>query len=82
LKRKKELSDALLDQQMDLRNVLAAQITIDRQQLAEWDNNARAWLRSADEAMNKEQTQLMLIVNNLNITVNSNWRPMPVSSVQ
>lgn len=35
---------------------------ISREDLARWDASARAWLRSADQAKIKEQTQLMLIV--------------------
>ncbi|MCJ1419369.1 hypothetical protein MMC32_005723 [Xylographa parallela] len=50
---------------------MAAQQDITRTQLANWDASARAWLRSADEAKKREQTQLMLIVNNCNIPVNT-----------
>ena len=53
--------------------LLAAQVVLDREQLAEWDNSARAWLRRADEGKKKEQTQLMLILNNLSIPVNSKF---------
>ncbi|KAK4182282.1 hypothetical protein QBC35DRAFT_468206 [Podospora australis] len=49
---------------------LAAMNTIlSREQLAEWDSSARAWLRTADKCKMKEQTQLRLIIDNLDATV-------------
>ena len=47
----------------------AALIPIDELQLGEWDASARAWLQTADEAYKLKQTQLMLIVNNLSLSV-------------
>ncbi|KAI9845370.1 MAG: hypothetical protein M1838_001770 [Thelocarpon superellum] len=69
--RKKEIS-ANCDgsQSVHYTALMAAQQEISRKQLAEWDANARAWLRSADEAMKMQQTQLMLIIKNVNISVN------------
>jgi hypothetical protein len=69
--RKKELSQINENDIINLPTLLAAQVVLDREQIAEWDNSARAWLRRADEGKKKEQTQLMLILNNLSITVNS-----------
>lgn len=43
---------------------------ISREDLAQWDASARAWLQSADQAKVKEQTQLMLIVKNLSLPFN------------
>lgn len=40
-----------------------------REQLSEWDNSARAWLRRADEVKKKQQVQLTLICSNLDIPV-------------
>ena len=37
---------------------------LSREDLAKWDTSARAWLRSADQAKMKEQTQLMLVLKN------------------
>jgi hypothetical protein len=51
-------------------SVLAAQQVISRTELAHWDASARAWLSRADEAKAHQQTQLMLIVKNLNVAVN------------
>lgn len=48
----------------------AAQSEISRSSLAEWDSNARSWLRTADRVKAKEQKQLMLIINNINIAIN------------
>jgi hypothetical protein len=50
----------------------AAQQDISRAQLADWDASARAWLRTADDAKTKAQTQLMLVVNNVNLPVSNN----------
>ena len=43
---------------------------ISREDLARWDASARAWLRSADEVKAKEQTQLMLIIKNIQVPFN------------
>ena len=51
--------------------LLAAQQDITRSQLADWDASARAWLQTADEAKRLQQTQLMLIINNLQLPVNN-----------
>ncbi|MDI1489455.1 MAG: hypothetical protein OHK93_008734 [Ramalina farinacea] len=50
----------------------AAQQDISRSQLADWDASARAWLRTADEAKSLQQTQLMLVLNNLQLPVSNN----------
>ena len=50
----------------------AAQQDLSRSQLRQWDASARAWLRSADEVKRTQQTQLMLIIDNIGIPVNSN----------
>ncbi|KAI0434647.1 hypothetical protein F5Y09DRAFT_355554 [Xylaria sp. FL1042] len=67
--RKKELE---LTDVADSRYLLAlndSRIDITRDQLGQWDSSARAWLQSADEAMKVKQTQLMLIVNNVDLPV-------------
>jgi hypothetical protein len=51
--------------------LLAAEQQISRKELANWDASARAWLRRADEAKAYQQTQLMLIVKNVNLNVNN-----------
>ena len=48
----------------------AAQASISRANLAEWDASARAWLRTADRVKSTEQHQLMLIIANVNIPIN------------
>lgn len=50
----------------------AAMEQISRKDLAEWDASARSWLRSADRVMKREQKQLNLIVNNLELEVDLN----------
>ncbi|KAH6662832.1 hypothetical protein B0J14DRAFT_282630 [Halenospora varia] len=54
-----------------LSTLLASQQTISRKELANWDASARAWLRRADEAKAHQQTQLMLIIKNVNLPVNN-----------
>ncbi|KAK4446806.1 hypothetical protein QBC34DRAFT_145493 [Podospora aff. communis PSN243] len=44
---------------------------ISRKDLAEWDAGARAWLQVADEAQMHRQKQLMLIVKNIDLPVNT-----------
>ncbi|KAF7502646.1 hypothetical protein GJ744_005400 [Endocarpon pusillum] len=46
----------------------AAQQELSRSQLRDWDASARAWLRVADEAKTKEQTQVRLILDNIQKT--------------
>ncbi|KXH29080.1 hypothetical protein CSIM01_02149 [Colletotrichum simmondsii] len=45
----------------------AAQRQIQRSQLAEWDASARAWLQTADSVMVKEQDQLRIILENIEL---------------
>ena len=52
-------------------DVAAAKNTLSRQQLAEWDASARAWLHAADRVKAHEQKQLMLILDNISQYVNS-----------
>jgi len=52
----------------------ATQAEISRPQLAEWDASARAWLRTADAVKTKQQKQLMLILDNLDLYVNNDIR--------
>jgi hypothetical protein len=47
----------------------AAQAEIPRQQLAEWDASARAWLEVANSVKTKEQTQLRLILQNIELSM-------------
>lgn len=68
--RKKELAGEDPSKPYHVSTVLAAQISIHRDQLAEWDNSARSWLRVADEAKSVQQTQLLLIIKNIHVPVN------------
>jgi hypothetical protein len=51
--------------------LLAGQCVITREQLAEWDNSARSWLRRAEQVMKKQQKQVLLICSNINLPVNA-----------
>ena len=71
--RRREIeSDCTGDEAKDYILLQAAQQDLTRSNLADWDASARAWLRTADEAKQLEQTQLMLIINNLDIPVSNN----------
>lgn len=69
--RQKELLTFDEAEAIPLRKLATGRITLSRDQLAEWDSSARAWLRAADVAMKRNQTQVVLIVENLNVPVNS-----------
>jgi len=56
----------------DFASLQAANQEFSRTQLADWDASIRAWLRTADEAKLRDQRQLMLIVNNVNLPVSTN----------
>jgi hypothetical protein len=52
-------------------SVMAAQQLFNRDQLSAWDASARSWLRAADSRKRFIQTQLMLIINNVRMPVNT-----------
>ncbi|CAN9353071.1 unnamed protein product [Alternaria alternata] len=54
---------------------MAAQQLFTRDQLSAWDASARSWLQAADAAKRLEQTQLMLIINNVRKPVNMSQEP-------
>ncbi|KAI0547279.1 hypothetical protein F4679DRAFT_370488 [Xylaria curta] len=68
--RKKELERTDVADSQHLMALNDSRIDIARDQLAQWDSSARAWLQSADEAMKIKQTQLMLVLDNINLPVN------------
>lgn len=50
---------------------MSMSLDLSRQDLAQWDASARAWLQSADRAKSKEQTQLMPIFKNIHLSFSS-----------
>jgi hypothetical protein len=56
-------------------SIMAAQQLFNRQQLSAWDASARSWLQTADRVKRLAQTQLMLIINNIRLPVNSSKEP-------
>jgi hypothetical protein len=56
-------------------SIMAAQQLFTRDQLSAWDASARSWLQAADAAKRLEQTQLMLIINNVRKPVNMSQEP-------
>jgi hypothetical protein len=55
-----------------LAPISAAKQTITREELAEWDVGARAWLRAGDTVKERQMKQLKLIINNLELPVDGN----------
>ncbi|KAL9603954.1 MAG: hypothetical protein Q9179_002016 [Wetmoreana sp. 5 TL-2023] len=72
IKRRKEEIIAEFDETdiARLATLAAARQDLPRAQIAEWDDSARAWLRNADMVKNKQQKQLMLILDNVQVPVN------------
>ncbi|KAJ9137738.1 Nitrate reductase (NAD(P)H) [Pleurostoma richardsiae] len=55
----------------EIAAIMASGQAFSRQQLASWDSSARSWLRTADADRRRQQTQLMLIINNVRVPVNA-----------
>jgi hypothetical protein len=55
--------------------IMAAQQPFTREQLSTWDSSARSWLQSADAIKRTQQTQLILIINNVRMPVNLSKDP-------
>ncbi|KAI0555611.1 hypothetical protein F4679DRAFT_524444 [Xylaria curta] len=71
-RRKQQVAAHFQDQNVsDLATITAARQDISRQQLSTWDASARSWLRTADKSKELQQTQLMIILKNIRIQVNT-----------
>ena len=53
------------------KQMLAAMQEISRTELAIWDASARSWIQSADQVKIREHKQLMLILDNVSMSVSS-----------
>jgi hypothetical protein len=72
-RRKQEITSHLQNGNVtELANVMAARQDITREQLATWDASARSWLLTADKAKELQQIQLMIILKNIRVPVNTN----------
>lgn len=70
--RKKEIAEGFEQGTMkDYPTLAAFRQEITRQQLAEWDASARAWIRAADDIKRKDLDTLRLIINDLDLPVES-----------
>jgi hypothetical protein len=58
-----------------ISSIMAAQQLFNREQLSAWDASARSWLQTADATKRFDQTQLMLIINNVRMPVNTSKEP-------
>ena len=72
VKRRKEEVSAEFerDNAISMATFAAAKQELTRTQMAEWDASARAWLRAANAVKTKQQRQLMLILDNIQMPVN------------
>ncbi|KAK0387600.1 hypothetical protein NLU13_3846 [Sarocladium strictum] len=61
------------EQSVPIKDVVASQLAIDKEQLAEWDASARAWLRAADASttVGKNQQALNKLLNSLSLPIGS-----------
>jgi len=69
--RKKELASEHDIKPHNISTLLAAHISIPRDLLAEWDDSTRSWLQVADEAKSIQQSQLILIIKNIDVRIES-----------
>ncbi|KIN03218.1 hypothetical protein OIDMADRAFT_119365 [Oidiodendron maius Zn] len=73
-KRKEEISEeverAVYPSKFDA-DVCASTQELTRDELALWDASARSWIESADKAKAREHKQLILMLDNINVPVNS-----------
>lgn len=63
--RKNELLSSGQGETFSYAATLAGHVALTRDQLSEWDNSARAWLRHADRVRSRQQTQVTLILSNI-----------------
>lgn len=70
-RRKAELGTVQSTDPNYLSSCMAAQISLSREQLREWDGSARAWLQTADDAMKTQHKQFMLMLENIKLPVSS-----------
>lgn len=71
MRRKEQLSAFDGSDPQNVFAAWAARSSLTRQQLANWDASARAWLRAGDSMDRIRQKQLKLIVENIDVPVNS-----------
>ena len=69
--RKEQIKQNKSEGLADVFEIFAGRCTVTRENLAEWDASARAWLRSADQAMSEKQTQLMRALEGLSLSIES-----------
>jgi hypothetical protein len=70
--RKKEIAEGYENGTLNHYPTLSAfRQEITREQLAEWDASARAWVRAADEVKKKDHDSLRLIISHLDLPVDS-----------
>ena len=75
-RRKQEIHEAYNDSNAaGIGAIMAAQQIFTREQLSAWDSSARSWLQTADTIKRPQQTQLMLIINNVRMPVNGSKEP-------
>ena len=63
--RKKELQNTEQNEIFSYASSLAGHVALTQDQLAEWDNSARAWLRHADRVRSRQQDQVKIILSSI-----------------
>lgn len=63
--------DTFASTAVHMAELMAAEQMIERGELQQWDASTRAWLQTADSAMQKEHIQLKLILQNVSLPVTS-----------
>ena len=63
--RKKELQNTEQNEIFSHASSLAGHVALTQDQLAEWDNSARAWLRYADRVRSRQQDQVKIILSSI-----------------
>lgn len=82
LERKRTLTSSVRDASFySIEDFAATRLTVSRDQLAEWDSGARAWLLAAQRSpyVRSRHTKLMLILKNINLPISN--RPSVYDSV-
>ncbi|KAL8741502.1 MAG: hypothetical protein Q9190_005901 [Brigantiaea leucoxantha] len=80
--RKAELSKWSEDGSIPMLQFNTSRIELSRENLAEWDASARAWLRAADTVKKVNQHQLRLIIDNLTMPVNKETMDVYASVIE
>jgi len=72
--RKRELLEQCQDEMDQLKKIsmdIAANQELSREELAQWDNSARSWIRTANTVKSKERRQVLLCTDTLGLHIST-----------